>query len=133
MRVKFCPRFRFVASKESDDGSNYLRYGDVIEYNNVVQQYSYFDQQTGIYTVPFSGNYVLVVDAYKYADSQLKILVNEHEYRDIHDTFKNYAPFNGMFLVYLNQNDEVKLRNFAADSIFVTSHVPITFMGYFVD
>ena len=106
-----------------------MRDGDVTGYGYVVG--GYFDQQAGIYTVPITGNYVFVVDAFKDADSQIKILVNGHEYRDIHDTFDYYAPFNGVFSVYLQKNDQVKLRK-SSGSIMVGGQVPLTFMGYCV-
>ena len=121
--------FRFIASKTYDVDSNWLHEGDVIDYNYVVG--GYFDQQTGIYNVPLTGNYVFVVDAYKDAPSQLKILVNGNEARDIHDKYDYYAPFNGVFSVYLSQNDQVKLRSYPG-STYLSNGTPLTFMGFCV-
>jgi len=123
---------RFVAQKRSGD---YLPYGNITDFTEIVDVGDIFNPTTGRLSIKDKGYYVLHVSAYKSGPyskiGEIGVHKNDHWVQSVYEgDVTNDLMLDGVFILYLQKGDEVKLYNGYDDSIWNKSYNPLTFTGY---
>ena len=98
-----------------------------------------FNPSTGVFTVgnkeEYEGTYVFLFSGVKSEGYRKEALIkvykngNEVQYNFESDA-SHHLQVNSIVSFNLKKEDQIKLYNYNADSIYVDSNVPFTFTGY---
>ena len=122
---------RFVASKTV---GVYIPAGTITFDDKPVDNTNSFDETKGSFEAPIEGTYVFFVNAHvgQGMASAIGVYVNGAHVKDFYDSEDagNAREMNFFLKVVLKKSDILYLNNYYAETIFVDSIRPLTFLGY---
>ena len=115
--------------------AGFLPLGTILFDNTVLDLRKNFDISSGIFVVPRTGNYLMIIDgtATSDTDTYIGIMVNGVWVKDLADTNRsNFHTFSGMLPINLELGDEVALDCKTASKIKAENNYPFSFIGILV-
>ena len=113
---------------------NYIPTGTITFDKKPIDNTNSFDETKGSFEAPIEGTYVFFVNAHvgKGMASAIGVYVNGAHVKDFYDSEDagNAREMNFFLKVVLKKSDILYLNNYYAETIFVDSIRPLTFLGY---
>ena len=116
-----------------------MPYGDIKGYDELIDVGNNFNPSTGVFTVgnkeEDEGTYVFHFSGKKSGfngkEGYIKVFKNDIYVQYNSETDASHSlQINHIMSFNLKKEDQIKLYNYNADSIYVDSNVPFTFTGY---
>jgi len=128
----------FAAEIRPSSGYDYLPWGDITGYTELVDVGNNFDPKTGRLTIKDeqqNGAYIFRVSGFKNGsrgqEAVIEVLKNNDFIQQIFEEDEKHSLMvNSVFTLHLQKGDEVKLRHNNDESIYVNSYNPFTFTGH---